>query len=455
MLNITTELPYRSPVSRFLPVLGSTDHDLPIADWRSMAITRATFLAHVQRAAASLPDRPYVINLCANRYIFLVAFAAAIVGGRTNLLPPSRVERQVRALAGDYPDHQIVTDTDIEAAIRASDEPWIGSTPQVAEDHLAALVFTSGSTGSAQAHPKLWGTLVEGARLANARFRFDRGEPATVVATVPAQHMYGLETSILLPLMFGIGVHDGQPFYAEDIRSALAAAAGRRILITTPMHLRVCVESGLVWPSPEFILSATAPLSATLAARAEQLFDCRVLEIYGCTEAGSLASRRTIESAVWRTYDGLSVNQHNGGFEVQGSHLGEPIALNDRLKLHDANRFELAGRAADLFNIAGKRASLGDLTHKLNAIDGVQDGIFLKPPDDETDARTARLIALVVAPGLDEKEILRRLAECIDPAFMPRRLYRVERLPRNDLGKLPREELLTLVQGLQQAKQND
>lgn len=440
-----------------LPLLGKLDDTGgPIAWWRGRPVTREAFLGHVQCAADSLSDRRLVINLCEDRYLFLVLFAATIASGRTNLLPPSRVGGQVQDVARAYPDHQIVADAGVEAVLGSLSvcPGEIRRMPWIAADHLAAVVFTSGSTGHAQAHRKFWGSLVGGADCAQRRFEFHDGKPAIVVATVPPQHMYGLETSILVPLVCGISMHAGRPFYAEDIRAALAEVSGRRILITTPVHLRVCVDSGLSWPRVEFIISATAPLPVAQAARAEAIFDCPVLEIYGCTEAGSMASRRTVTEDLWRTYAGMSVCRRGELFYAQSGYLSEPVVLNDLLILHDETHFGLTGRRADLVNVAGKRASLSDLAIKLTEIEGVNDGVFLTPPEDggQDGKRVHRLMALVVAPGLREKQIIESLAERIDPAFMPRPLYKVERLPRNALGKLPRAALFALVRRLREAR---
>ena len=60
------------------------------------------------------------------------------------------------------------------------------------------------------------------------------------------------------------------------------------------------------------------------------------------------------------------------------------------------SRFKLLGRHADLVNIAGNRASLSDLNLKLNAIDGVRDGVFIMP-DNQADDDVQRVAALVVA----------------------------------------------------------
>jgi len=56
--------------------------------------------------------------------------------------------------------------------------------------------------------------------------------------------------------------------------------------------------------------------------------------------------------------------------------------------------------------------------------------------------------ALVVAPDLEKKDILAALAERINPVFLPRPLYKVDSLPRNAMGKLPREALSQLFEQL-------
>jgi acyl-coenzyme A synthetase/AMP-(fatty) acid ligase len=60
-------------------------------------------------------------------------------------------------------------------------------------------------------------------------------------------------------------------------------------------------------------------------------------------------------------------------------------------------------------------------------------------------ATIRRVAALVVAPSLTPKQILEELAASVDPAFLPRPLVVVERLPRNEVGKLPRERLLAAL----------
>jgi len=117
--------------------------------------------------------------------------------------------------------------------------------------------------------------------------------------------------------------------------------------------------------------------------------------------------------------------------------------LQDIVELLPERRFRLRGRNADLIEIAGKRASLGDLTRRLLSIPGVEDGAVFQSADDV--AGVQRIAALVVAPTLTETQILAQLRDAIDPAFLPRPLRRVAKLPRNETGKLPRTALLAAL----------
>ena len=106
-------------------------------------------------------------------------------------------------------------------------------------------------------------------------------------------------------------------------------------------------------------------------------------------------------------------------------------------------RFRLGSRLADVVNIAGKRSSISYLTHQLLSIPGVQDGTFLM--DDSGGRAVPRLKALVVSPGLSTEQIMQALRKTLDPAFLPRPLFRVANLPRNHLGKLVRADILSLA----------
>lgn len=416
-------------------------------------VSAQTFLGHVLQLANELPQRQYSINLCEDRYHFLVAFSAILLKAQTNLLPPSHSAKTIQDIAAHYPDSYCLLDHDFadlnlpQHRFSVQDAAAVETpveTPHIGCDHIACIPFTSGSTGTPTPNPKTWGRLLTVTRLIQQAFGVRNDRPLTIVATVPPQHMYGLETSVLLPLVSGACVYAGRPFYPDDVRQTLTDIPGPKILITTPIHLRACVQSGLTFPTVEFIISATAPLSVELAAQAERTFNSKVLEIYGCTEFGSLANRRTVEGDHWRLFDGLwlSEDTHSDDFFVNADFLPEPVALSDQIEIHPDRRFRLLGRKSDMINIAGKRASMADLNLKLLAIPGVIDGVIFYP-EDKTDS-VSRVVAFVVAPELTARQILQELKQYFDAAFLPRPLYLVPELPREKSGKLPRRNILAL-----------
>jgi len=248
----------------------------------------------------------------------------------------------------------------------------------------------------------------------------------------------------MLPIQHGLAMHAGRPLFPEDVRTALEEVKGPSLLITTPLHLRACVMAGVKLPCLEMILSATSPLVRELAREAEERFQAPVNEIFGFAEAGSVASRRTVMTDEWQVLGGVKLAGAESAWSVEAEYLPLPIRFPDCIEVTGQGRFRVLGRMEDQVNIAGHRASLGDLTRKLLDIDGVQDGAFYLP--DTGQASLTRLTAVVVAPGKTHEDIRRALRLSIDPAFLPRPLLLVPKLPRNDTGKLPREALRRLVE---------
>jgi acyl-coenzyme A synthetase/AMP-(fatty) acid ligase len=160
-----------------------------------------------------------------------------------------------------------------------------------------------------------------------------------------------------------------------------------------------------------------------------------------------VASRRTIAGPAWRTLTGMTVRVDEAGAWFGGGPLEQEVLASDVIQAQSERSFTLHGRNADLVNIGGKRTSLAYLTHQLLEIDGVRDAAYLAPEAAGGEHAT-RLVAFVVAPGLERAAILAALRRRIDPVFLPRPLHLVEALPRNATGKLPREALRELAQTL-------
>ncbi|GHA14706.1 AMP-ligase [Arenicella chitinivorans] len=430
-------------------------------------VSRNQFLAHVLRMAERLPATQHVINLCESRYLFLVATWAAIARGQTTLLPPNRNAATQADLAARYANCVILHDAmnqDLSADLAELDVSkfdWRLAnaskvSPQIDSDQAAIISFTSGSTGQSRPNPKNWRTLRESSKI-NARYMLPNSTQIHYqLATVPGQHMWGLETSVLLPVFANAALVDSKPLYPADVLEALAQLPAPRNLITTPFHLRALLHSlsgeAVACPEIAVTLCATAPLDTALAQQQEAVAGGELREVYGCSEVGSMAVRRTAQSALWRRFDGIHFSHMSDGrTQASAAYLPSVVDLDDLIDVHSDDEFSLRGRASDQIKIAGKRGSLQEVNAILNRFSGLQDGVVFFPQQPQRSV--PRLVAIVVLQDGVEKAALRdHLRSYLDAAFVPRPIFVVPSLPREANGKLPKTNLLTLYDSLKRTQ---
>jgi acyl-coenzyme A synthetase/AMP-(fatty) acid ligase len=420
------------------------------------AMNVGQFLQAARRLAEQLPAHKYVFNLFTDRFQFLLGFCASVIAGQCTLLPPNKLAKTLEQLSVDYPDSYTLEDPDsLCGELSAPGTPGKlagagnGVIPDIPENQLCAIAFTSGSTGKAKPNLKYWGTLRTGS-LNNAGFLLkDIASQMSLLGTVPPQHMWGFEASILLPLFGNASVSHLTPFFPQDIVEALESLPEPRGLISSPVHLNILLKSGVYPPRLERIYCATAPLDKSLALELEQRFKTRVVEVFGSSETGMLAFRHTSQESSWQFSGLFELDTRKEGVLVRGQHLPEQVLLQDVIEKTGENRFNLLGRHQDMLNIAGKRGSLSDLNCLLLAVPGVEDGVIFMPEGD-----TERLAALVVASDLEPSDIVGALRLEIDTVFLPRPVYMVSELPRQETGKLANEELLNLYREIVQMRKS-
>ena len=457
-------------------LIGHHKHDDVISYKQGLALSAADYINDCALLSEKLPDTKFLLNFCKDRYLFAVGMGAAAMRGQTMLLPPTYNQQILEQLQSTYPALYILSEENLPDTFKLplfkfdstvlkhrlkrrkqSTEPEF-SAPEIPADHVMALVFTSGSTGKPTPHAKAWGKLCRNAQAQLTRIQEDTnflGRKFAILGTVPPQHMYGFESSLMLALQGGHAFSAAHPFYPQDVCTELENLPRPRALVSTPFHLRMWLDSGLTLPAADLIISATAPLSPQLAASIETKFRAPVQEIYGCTETGQIATRLPTSDPVWRTYGHVEITQPVTGDDnspsalAQGDYIATPTELNDVLEIIDKRHFKLLGRKDDLINIAGKRSSLGYLNYQLNSITGIEDGVFFMPETNNKAAsefKEVRLVAFAVASNLNKSAILKALRSRIDAVFMPRPLLMVDALPRNCTGKIPYQLLLELEQ---------
>ena len=420
--------------------------------WRQVHEASIVLARRIRGASA-------VCNLCSSRLSFLVTLLATLRNAGLMVLPPSGSDADIAAVLSAQPNTIVVGDAApggdpaCESAIRqgvyvdcrpewkpgaasASDLAW-----QPAWDAVAVILHTSGSTGEPQPQAKTLLHLATGALLLGARLaeEIDGGLDGVghLVCSVPAQHMFGLECSVMLSLVHGTPVLDRRPLLPADVVAAFDDVR-RGAWIATPMHLRSLVRAGAALRGCAFAVVSTMPLGHALALQSEHLLAAPVLEIYGSTETGALAMRRTARETRWSPLGGVSLAPVEGVTLGRGAHFASPVQLLDEIVVEASGAFTLLGRQADLVKIAGRRASLAGLNLLLQDLPGLGDGVFYLPPTGDP---TERLCLIYSGPPLERTAARRWLRARLDPVFLPRDFIRLDRLPRSETGKLPLHSL--------------
>jgi acyl-coenzyme A synthetase/AMP-(fatty) acid ligase len=400
--------------------------------------------------ARRLPDRPYVFNLCENRYLFCLVLLAAASRGQICLLPPSSQMAVVREIFHDYPGAYVAS----ERILHLPDLEWFTVEAPRSEDislepcfdwnRIALIAFTSGSTGKPKPCPHNLATFRISADMAVGGLGFWQ-QRLLMVSTTPPQHMYGLETSVFWPLFSSLVLYDGHPFFPEDICRVVETAPWPAVLATTPTHLRSLTKTNGSWGKLVGVLSATDALSEKLARETDSILGQSPREIYGSTETLSFACREVLRESLWQPYASIRLIQEETGLTyLESPHLQAPVQLQDAFRVEADGRFAVLGRDIDMVKIGGKRASLAELNRRLKDIAGVEDGFCFVQKGGPSEGR----LAAMVVSRLDKQCILEGLQPYVDNVFLPRKIYFVATIPRNEAGKLPKAEMEKLLADL-------
>lgn len=431
--------------------------EYPFALYQGRVVTRGDLWADVYALAKQLPNRPYVFNLCENRYLFCICLLAAAARQQICLLPPSGQISVIQEIMQDYPEAYLASETaPLNADLKWFEVKAPNSKAIVAPivfdwSRSALIAFTSGSTGKPKPCVHSLQTFKVSADMALSSLALAE-QQYVMISTTPPQHMYGLETSIFWPLFSQLILHDGRPFFTEDIRQAVDAAPWPAMLISTPTHLRLLAQSDPVWRNLVGVISATDTLSEKLAQQIQAILGQSPREIYGSTETLSFASREVLRESMWRPYTGSRLVQHeNQQTGLVSPHLSQPCILPDNIRIEADGLFAVLGRHQDMLKISGKRASLTELNRRIKDIDGVTDGFcFVEHVGRGDDRLTAVLIS-----QLSKQAIRQALQPYVDEVFLPRKIHFVTAIPRNQAGKLTQAEMDKLLAELKLNKSTD
>lgn len=320
-------------------------------------------------------------------------------------------------------------------------------------DACRLVLCTSGSSGEAKLIDKTLRQLANEVQALEALWGADLAG-ATLVASVSAQHIYGLLFRVLWPLCAGRPfVRRAQPF-AEDIQQA-SLEAGDFAWIASPALLKRMGDN-LDWPAlrgVRRVFSSGGALPAEAAAELQQRLGQWPTEIYGSSETGGIAWRQG--GALWQPFAGVELGRdEEGALNLASPYLpaGHREQTADAVRIDADGRFELLGRLDRIVKLEEKRISLPMLEQALGEHPWVTEarlGVV-----QEGRAFLGALVALSTE-GIHAlrnqgrrtvTETLRRhLAGHCETIALPRRWRLLRQLPWSSQGKLPQALVENLV----------
>ena len=311
------------------------------------------------------------------------------------------------------------------------------------------MLFTGGSTGK----PKVWSKTPRN-MLAEARYLIDTFGivPNDIfLATVPPQHIYGLLFSVLIPFASSARVLGGvYTFPGEILRTAAEYKAS--ILVSVPIHYRILKSDDLQQYNFRMAFSSAGVLDKGDAAYFHEKTGIDIIEMYGSTETGGVATRRRArDGESWRPLDTVAWKILGERLHVKSDFISSTLprdaegffATADCAEVHGSRSFILRGRADDIVKIGGKRVDLASVQAKIKQIPGVRDAVVVSLP---TGRGRQNELAALVATHLDSLHLRKHVAAVSESYAVPKRIIVIDEIPVTPAGKYDRtgiERILT------------
>jgi malonyl-CoA/methylmalonyl-CoA synthetase len=343
---------------------------------------------------------------------------------------------------------------------------------EVAPDAVAAILYTSGTTGKPKGACITHRNLVESA-LALARI-WKLTPSDKLLHALPVYHAHGLLTAVNTLLVAGGSILFLPQFDPAEIIKALPHAT---VMMGVPTHYaRLLKEPDLASATKDrfrFAICGSAPLPIDVAKHFHDITGRYIIERYGSTEAAIIAAvpaeitNRSgwvgwalpgVEIRVARDDGSHAEREAVGGLETRGHNVFSgywrcPDAnaeaftsdgwfiTGDVAEIDRTGCVRLLGRSKDLIISGGLNVYPKEVEDVLDGLTGdSMSAVFGVPHPDFGEAVVA---VLEFGPGadFDEIDLLRRVRQRLAPYKVPKRILPIALIPRNRMGKVLKNEL--------------
>jgi malonyl-CoA/methylmalonyl-CoA synthetase len=340
-----------------------------------------------------------------------------------------------------------------------------------AGDDLAAIVYTSGTTGRSKGAMLTHGNLLSNARALVDLWGFRTDD--VLLHALPIYHVHGLFVALHTALLCGARIELHERFDAAAVAAALASCT---VFMGVPTYYTRLLEQPALTAERcrgmRLFVSGSAPLLPATFAAFEARTGHRILERYGMSEAGMITSNPLagerlpgtvgmplpgVEVRV-RTPDGARATGGPGVLEIRGPNVfagywNMPertraeftddgwFVTGDVGTIAGDGRVSIVGRDRDLVISGGLNVYPKEVELALDALAGVAESAVFGVA--HPDFGEAVLAAVVPAggPPPDTAALLAALRGRMAPFKVPKALVVVDALPRNAMGKVQKNVL--------------
>jgi malonyl-CoA/methylmalonyl-CoA synthetase len=328
-------------------------------------------------------------------------------------------------------------------------------------DDLAALVYTSGTTGRAKGAMLSHHNLASNALALHAAWGFSSAD--VLLHALPIFHVHGLFVAIHCALLSGAPML-WLPRFEED--AVLAALPRATVMMGVPtFYGRLLADPRLTAEAAahmRLFISGSAPLLESVFDAFEARIGQRILERYGMSEAQMITTNplegERLAGSVGFPLPGVSVRiaggAETGVVEIAGPSVtagywrnpektaqafaDDGFFITGDIGLLDADgRLWLSGRANDLIISGGLNVYPKEVELVLDELAGVIESAVIGVPH----ADFGEAVVAVIAGAGDEAEVIRAARERLAAFKAPKRVIFVEDLPRNAMGKVEKAAL--------------
>lgn len=341
------------------------------------------------------------------------------------------------------------------------------------KDDIAAIVYTSGTTGRSKGAMITHGNLYSNAMALCETWKFSQDD--VLLHALPIFHVHGLFVATNVALVSGSSMIFLPAFDVDEIINHLSGAT---VMMGVPTFYTLLLQNTrltreLVGHMRLFI-SGSAPLLAEIHRQWSERTGHQILERYGMTETGMIASNPYEEERVPGTVGfplvGISLritDQSSGNLlpdgeigliEVKGPnvfkgywHMPEKtredfrednfFITGDLGFIDERGYLHIVGRQKDMIITCGLNVYPKEIEEKINGIAGVVESAIVGVPHKEFGEGVIGVVVIKKNVNLSEKEILIELKKELAQYKVPLKIIFVDMIPRNTMGKVQKSIL--------------